>query len=302
MKVSNHRKTYFTLLLLVWVGVGKLHAQDSSASTTILALQYFLPENNVPFIDVTTKKKTGRKFEPVKDVVVNVYLNEIAAGNLLGKVVTEIHGQGRVAFPASLKAAFDSLDEFTIVAESVPTGKEEALSAELTIKKAMLSIDTSFEDGVRTVSAQLKEKKGNKWLPVGDVEMKLRIKRLLSNLSVGEEETYTADSAGTASAPFMRDSIPGDEKGNITLLAKVEENDTYGNLEVQKQAPWGIATKMKSNFWHRTLWSTGNRAPIWLLVIAFSIIVGVWGTVIYLVGQVIKIKKMGRQFDLNVKA
>ena len=143
----------------------------------------------------------------------------------------------------------------------------------------------------------LKEKKGDEWIAVGKIEMKLSIKRLLGNLTVGEAETFTSDSTGTASAAFIKDSMPGDAKGNIILVARVEDNDSYGNLVVEKPVPWGKVAKAETNFWHRTLWSTGNRAPVWLLVIAFAIIIGVWGTLIYLVRQVLKIKKMGKVYD-----
>lgn len=49
-------------------------------------------------------------------------------------------------------------------------------------------IDTVSEDGVRSVTAQLKEKVGQEWVAVKDIEMKLGIKRALGNLSVGEDK------------------------------------------------------------------------------------------------------------------
>ena len=129
-------------------------------------------------------------------------------------------------------------------------------------------------------------------MPVKDIEMKLRIKRMLGNLSVGDAETYTADSTGTASAEFKRDSMPGDQKGNLTLVARVEDNDKYGNLVVEKTVPWGVAVKQNKNFFdQRTLWSTRFRTPLWLLFMAYSIVIGVWGTIIYLIWQIVKIKK-----------
>lgn len=285
------------LLLLLSISAGKTYAQETETPPTLLSLKYFLPENKVPYVSVFTKKKIGRKFEPVPGITVNVYLTEVAPGNLIGKVTTASNGEGRVAFPTVLKTSWDALDAFTIVAESVPAGKEELLSAELPIKKAILIIDTVNEDGVRNVTGMLKVKKGSEWATVPDVEMKLKIKRELGNLTVGDAETYTSDTSGIASAGFIKDSMPGDAKGNIILVARVEDNDDYGNLEVEKTVPWGKVAQAQPNFWHRTLWSTGNRAPIWLLVIAFSIIIGVWGTVIYLVKQVFKIKKMGKAFD-----
>ena len=298
MKKNNHHKLLLIFLFLFATAVDKIQAQDSAAaSPTLLSLRYFLPENKIPYIIVNTKKKVGRQFLPVKNIPVNVYFGEVAEENLLGKVVTAVNGEGRVAFPASLKANWDSLDGFKIMAESVPAKGEELLSADITIKKAILVIDTLLVDAVRTVTGLLKEKKGDEWIAVGEIEMKLSIKRLLGNLTVGEAETYTSDSTGTASAEFKKDSMPGDAKGNIILVARVEDNDNYGNLVVEKNVPWGNVAKAETNFWHRTLWSTGNRAPIWLLVIAFAIIIGVWGTLIYLVWQVFKIKKMGKVYD-----
>jgi hypothetical protein len=298
MKANFHHKIIAILLLLLSTGIFKTNAQDSVATPTILGLRYFLPENKVPYLEVSTKKKVGRKFEPVNSIPVKVYFGDATENNLLGKIVTGKEGLGRVAIPASFKAAWDSLNEFTFNAESVPAKSEESLTTDLTIKKAKLTIDTSTsEEGVRMVTAQLKEKKGNEWIPVKEIEMKLGIKRMLGNLTVGEAETYTSDSSGLASAEFKRDSIPGDLKGNLVLVARVEDNDTYGNHVVEKSVPWGKAVQAESHFWHRTLWSTGNRAPVWLLFIALSIIIGVWGTIFYLVKQLLKIRKMGKELD-----
>lgn len=290
----------FIFILILWstvISKTKVQAQDSTVSPTVLGVRYFLPENKVPYIEVSTKKKVGKKFEPITGIHVNVYFNEASAGNLLGNIVTGKTGEGRVALTASFKSAWDSFNEFKFIAVADSSTGNEALSTDMTIKKAILVIDTASADGVRTVTAQLKEKKGNEWVAVKEIEMKMGIKRLLSNLSVGDAETYTSDSTGLASAEFKRDSIPGDDKGNLVLVAKVDDNDSYGNLVVQMQAPWGKAVKEESNFWHRTLWSTGNRAPIWLLFIALSIIVGVWATLIYLIRQLFKIRKMGKEFE-----
>ena len=297
MKPRNHHKLFFLLLLLFGASIHNSYAQDSAASPALLSLRYFLAENKVPYVDVNTRKKVGRKFEPVKGISVNIYFNEAISANLLGKVVTGTDGVGRVALPPSLKASWDSINEFKFLAVSDSTPGEESLSSDITIKKAILVLDTSSAGGIRSVTAQLKEKKGNEWVPVKEIEMKLGIKRILGNLTVGEAETYTSDSTGTASAGFNRDSIPGDEKGNIILVARVEDNDNYGNLVVEKSVPWGKAVQADTHFWHRSLWSTGNRAPGWLLFMALSIMLGVWGVIFYLIRQLLKIKKMGREYD-----
>lgn len=301
MKVNNHHKLFIIFLFLIFAAITKTNAQDSVAAEPELSVRYFLPENKVPYIEINTKKKIGRKFEPISGITVNVFFNEPEENNLLGKIITGNTGLGKVAFPASFKANWDSLNEFKFVAVSEASKSMESLSTDITVKKAVLVIDTIVEDGIKTMTAQLKEKIGDEWVPVKDIEMKLGLKRLLSSLSVGEAETYTSDSAGTASAEFLRDSIPGDKKGNIVLVARVEDNDVYGNLVEEKVVPWGNVFQSENHFWHRSLWSTGNRAPGWLLFLALVIIIGVWGTLFYLIVQVVKIRKMGKEVSSSFR-
>ncbi|MEO6406248.1 MAG: hypothetical protein ABIY51_02755 [Ferruginibacter sp.] len=296
MKQHNMYKIIILLVFSFGITAVKLQAQDSTAPATILALRYFLPANKLPYLEVSTKKKNGRKLEPVKAIPVNVYLGEVNETNLLGKTITGAEGLGRIIIPPSFKAVWDTTNSLHFLAVSEPVKGEEDMTADITIKKAILVIDTLSVEGVRTVTAILKEKSGSDWIPVKDIEMKLSIKRSLGNLTVGEAETYTADSTGLASAAFIKDSMPADKAGNIVLVASVEDNDDYGNLAVEKHVSWGkpvISTQ--NNFWHRSLWSTGNRAPFWLLIIALSIIGGVWGVIIYLITQIIKIKKLGKE-------
>ncbi|HEY5405492.1 MAG TPA: hypothetical protein VIJ92_00330, partial [Ginsengibacter sp.] len=224
MKMYRHHKFIMLLMLILGAFVETINAQDSAAtSPTLLSINYFLPANHVPYLEITTKKKVGRKFEPVQNISVNIYFNEAEQKNLLGKVVTDAIGKGRIGLPPSFKNTWDSLDEFKFLAQSDSSARQVPLSADVTIKKAILSVDATLVDSARTVIGELREKNGNAWVAVKDVDMQLSIKRMLGNLSVGDEATYTSDSTGVSSAGFKKDSIPGDEKGNIILVAKVDD-------------------------------------------------------------------------------
>ena len=88
-------------MFLLATSVGTIHAQDSAAaSPTLLSISYFLPATNVPYLEVTTKKKVGRKFEPVQNISINIYFNEAEQKNLLGKVITDTIGKGKNWFAA----------------------------------------------------------------------------------------------------------------------------------------------------------------------------------------------------------
>lgn len=302
MKMNNPTKFLMSFLLLFSIKSLHLFSQDTTSLLPVMTIKYYLPTNKTPYLLVNTKKKVGRKFEAVKGIPIKVYFNDTSSNNLLGKTVTDDFGLGKVTIPLHLKASWDSLNSFTFIAITHPKNEEETVSSEVTIKKSILIIDTLSVNGVKTVSAQLKEKIGNNWVAVKDIEMKLCIKRMLGDLTVGDAESYTSDSTGFASAEFKQDSLAGDEKGNLLLIAKIEDNDSYGNLTIEKSVPWGKVVHPENIFLKRTLWSTSNRAPIWLLIIALSIIIGVWSTLFYLIKQIFIIKKIGKNFDLNASA
>jgi hypothetical protein len=130
--------------------------------------------------------------------------------------------------------------------------------------------------------------------------MKVGISRKGGILPAGDAPTYTTDSSGSVTVEFKKDSLPGDGKGNIFLAAKVEDNDTYGNLLIEKSVPWGVALKPDNNFFsQRTLWTTSNRTPPWLLFMAYTMIFIVWGTILYLVRQMFKIKKLSKDVSAS---
>jgi hypothetical protein len=137
------------------------------------------------------------------------------------------------------------------------------------------------------------ELKDTVWTPVKAIDVKIAVKRLDADLNVAETPTYETDSLGVASADFKRDSLPGDSKGNLTLIAKVEDNDVYGNLSSEKIVPWGKSIKYYTEFDKRTLFARRGKSPLWLELLAYSIVIAVWGVLIYLFGQIKKLKQLG---------
>ena len=129
MKLNYLTNPFVFLFLLMGTMIGKSNAQDTAVSSTILSLRYFLPENKVPYIDISTKKKVGRQFEPVKGIAVTVYLNEANSKNVLGSIVTGTKGEGRVALPSSLKIQWDSANEFKFIAVSDSDAGTESLQS-----------------------------------------------------------------------------------------------------------------------------------------------------------------------------
>jgi hypothetical protein len=266
------------------------------AKQPLLDVMYFSYNNNIPYVQVMARLKQGRKFDPVKGVTLKVYLDSISAASLMtDKAVTDETGKANATMPPSLQKEWNASGKHKFIAEASGVKEFEREKAEIEITKARLLIDTATVSETKNITASFVALEDGNWIPVKDVEVKIMIKRLGGNLTVGDEATYTTDSSGTVTAEFKRDSIPGDENGNIVLIAKVEENDNYGNLSIEKTAKWGAPLTYYNTFNDRSLFATRNKTPIWLLFMAYLIIGIVWGTLIYLVFQIFKIKKLGKQ-------
>lgn len=266
--------------------------EDSVAAKELTTLKYFNEKNSLQYLLLENKLKTGQKIEPQKNKIFHLYLDSIAAINKIADVTTDKDGRAKSFLPIALKGNWEANPQHKFLA--VAAGKEDEVAAELEIIKAKLSIDTVADAETRSISVQVMKYENNDWAPAGDVEMKVGIQRLGGILSAGDEETYTTDSSGAVTVELTKDSLPGDQRGNVVLVAKVEDNDQYGNLVVEKAVPWGVAAKSGKNFFQqRKLWATKFRTPIWLLFLANSVIIGVWGTIIYLVIQIVRIRKIG---------
>jgi hypothetical protein len=259
-----------------------------------LNVSYYQPSNNIPYVLVTTKTKVERKFIGVKDLKVNVYLNEASDSNLLQSFQSDVTGEQRIYIPTSFKRVWDAASSFTFIAVAGANKEFDETKGEVQVAKAKIEIDTSRTEETKNVIVNVKTLQNGKWVPANGVELKIAVKRSLGNLPIGDEETYTTDSTGSVSAEFKRDSLLGDSKGNFILIARTEDNENFGNLFAEKNVNWGAVPILDNSFYQRSLWATSSRTPIWLLVLAGSIIAGVWGTIIYLISQVIKIRKMGK--------
>lgn len=292
MKKMNLNK-YYILFLSVFFLLQHdvcVAQDDTAAAQPIVKLHYFNNNNSVQYLILESLLKKNKKFTPQQNKTYSLFIDSSSEKNLVAKMTTDESGKAKAFIPPSLKAIWDGAAQHTFI---VKAGEEEVIS-DYIITKAKIKIDTASTDGVRSITASVMKYENNEWVPAADVEMKLGIQRLGSILSAGDEATYTTDSTGMVTVELKKDSMPGDLKGNYVLAAKVEDNDQFGNLEVEKTVPWGTVVKADNSFFSlRTLWTTRFRTPYWLLFMAYGIVIAVWGTMIYLIMQIVKIKKLG---------
>jgi hypothetical protein len=293
MKTMKNNKNILLLLsLLMLLCVQRSAAQEKETTKEIVQMKYYNDSNSVQYLVLESLLRKGKKTEPQANKTYVLYLDSLGADQHIAKVITDQAGKAKTFLPPELSDKWKANAKHTFIA--VEPGKEDVVT-ELEVSKAKISIDTIPGEGTRSITVQVMKYENEEWLPAAEVELKVGIQRLGGVLNAGEEEAYTTDSTGTVTVDLIKDTLPGDEKGNIVLVAKTEDNDQFGNLLITKGVPWGKAVKPDEHFFQqRALWATKFHTPVWLLFMAYSIIIGVWGTIVYLIFQIIKIKKLGR--------
>ena len=286
--MKEFKLTALTIVLTLLV-TGISFAQVEK-NKLILGLGYFNDNNQLQYLKTTAKAKINGKFTPVGGVHVKFYINSESPEHLLGSAKTDANGQAALMIPPGAKDEWNKSPKQSFLAIADSTDLYKAVSTSIDLTKARIKLDTA-ED--KKINATLVEQQGSNWAPVKGVDMKIAVKRLGGDLNVTETPTVTTDSLGVASADFKLLNLPGDLKGNLVLVASVEDNDIYGNLSTERTVPWGTPTDYVSDYDKRSLFARAGRAPFWLIWMASGITLSVWLVLFYLFLQIRKLKKLG---------
>jgi hypothetical protein len=160
----------------------------------------------------------------------------------------------------------------------------ETADGEVTVKKAQLQITPVKEDSLLTVKVKFVSP-GAADSAGKDLTIGIFVKRSYNPLKIGEG---TTDENGEVTVEIPA-NLPGDDKGNITLMAKIDENETYGNLEASAVQQWGKPVSTKLEEQPRALWSV--HPPLWMLITFISLMVIVWGHFLVIVYELFRLRK-----------
>ncbi|MFZ1263220.1 MAG: hypothetical protein WAT34_06875 [Chitinophagaceae bacterium] len=189
---------------------------------------------------------------------------------------------------------------FNVKADALATDKEgklhfkavfagnkamEPVNEELTIKRARLEITPVKGDSLLTVQVKLIDVGTGTETPVPEIALGIFVKRTFFPLKIGEG---TTDENGEVSVEIPQ-KLPGDAKGNITLLAKLDENELYGNMEAGVTQPWGTPVSDKFQELPRALWSA--HPPLWMMITFIILMCTVWGHYLVIIIQLFRLRK-----------
>lgn len=161
-------------------------------------------------------------------------------------------------------------------------------SLNLFSQETKIDLTLKVQDSVRYCNVKVM----NADTAVKNITLKFYVKRLFSLLPITE---VTTDENGLAESVFPND-LPGDSLGNLIVVAKITEDDNYGTVETSSVINWGLKPKNhKEESGLRSLSAARDKAPMYLIFVSNTIIIGIWGTLIYVFLQLFKIKKNSKK-------
>ena len=282
-------------LLMVSLLPCRLAAQTDSVKKTVPApeaavitlspvLSFVSIQKADSSIDLKASLRLKQKGSSVKLPLLKVkfILVTDTASKDLGFVITDRNGQA-VLNTKTAALLPDKEGKLHIKAIFAGNKQMEPAAAEVTIQKARLTITALKQDSILKVTARLTD--AGTGAAVAKATIGVFVKRSFYPLKIGEA---TTDENGEASVEIPA-SLPGDVKGDITVLARLDENEIYGNVEAGSKQPWGIAVSDKAQQPPRALWST--HPPLWMLFTFLILVVTVWGHYIVIIYELFRLRK-----------
>ena len=275
------------VILLMLVASSGAMAQDDTQVQTVLKLEYFHVDSLQSLTGTLLSRQEGR-YQPLEGMEINFKLMQGGTEKSIGSALTNEKGKVAMAIPEELLSGGGDKGLYSFTASFAGKDKYGKSSGATTMKP--LKMEMSFFQKEQEKMADLKafeQDKDGKWVPVEGLEVQFYVPRTFSLLKVGKGKI----SGGAASLEFPT-HIPGNALGYLTLMAKVEDNEVYGNVEVSGTINWGKPLPPVKVI-KRGLGDTD--APLWMVYTLIVLLSLVWFHYMYVIYTVFRIRHLGKQ-------
>jgi hypothetical protein len=293
--MKSYIKTTICIFLVSLVFIQKpLFSQEKNDSvaevTPNLSLIYMSNSDTIILTaNISVRRETGNF--GLENAEIGFSLSNGTETKNLGIVKTGYDGAAIFKVPVKSGLLKDKEGKTIYTAGFAEKGKYLAASISLTIKLAQIQLTFSKEDSIHTIHVKATQTEGNNEVkPIPNETVIVYVPRMLSDLKIGE---VTLDANGMGSLEFTG-GLVGDSLGNLLVIAKIEENDNFGNVQGKSTVSWGIPKQyFLAERPARELWTP--VAPVWMIVTLIVMLAGVWGHYIFAVIQLVIIKRQSKQ-------
>jgi molybdopterin-containing oxidoreductase family membrane subunit len=275
------------ILLLILVSSTHAMTQDETKTRTVLKLEYSHVDSTQNLNALLQAKVEGR-YLPLKGMEIDFKFVRDGKEKSMGTALTD--EQGKVSFPIPEDIIATKGDKGIYSFGALFSGKDNYGNASAGTSMKPLRMEISFSQKGQEKMIDLKAfetgKKNDQWVPVENLEIQFYVPRTFSLLKIGKG-TITN---GMASLEFPT-SIPGNQLGYLTIVAKVEENETYGNVAVSGTINWGKPLPLVKII-KRGLGDTD--APLWMVYTLIVLLSIVWFHYMYVIFTIFRIRRLGK--------
>lgn len=276
------------LALLTTAFVAK--SQEVSKSSSSLKLEYN-NESGAKSLVATLRVKQEKQYIPYVEELNFYYVSD--TGNvLIGTKNTDEEGRSVFYIPSDFDYGDTSEGIFSYEVVFEGNDKYKSSSGSTEIKNVQMEISFSQKEDEKLIIVDVLEISANGYLtPVDGVDIVFYVPRTFTLLKIGEG-TLTDGKAATE----FPTTLPGDSLGYLTVVAKIEENDDYGNAETKASINWGKPLP-PMQITHRGLGDT--NAPLWMVYTLIVLLSTVWFHYLYAIYTIFRIKKEGNKIEIN---
>ncbi len=235
---------------------------------------------------------SGVKVYP-EGVIITVSAEKDSAKVKLGTVSTDWKGKATFEIPAGRTVAKGSDGFYSFLANFDGYGKFAAVDGSVKVKDITLELNFDPLDTAKIAHVFAYEigAKGEK-IMVPNLDVDFCVTRIFCLYPFGTAKT---DSTGQCSVAFPR-TLPGDSVGEVVLVARIMDNDTYANVETRKSVKWGVPFIPELKL-HRGLGDTD--APLWMVYTLIVLLSAVWFHFSYIIFLMLRINSIGKKMLRN---
>jgi hypothetical protein len=285
--MRNRLNSRFNFLGLLSVLLFALSFHSLNAQNKVrLKAQYNKIMDSLSYVDIVATSKIDRKNIKVSDIEIYVF-NKLEDDNIeLGKIKTNYKGETRFFIEDLNAIQSDSSNTYNLLFTFKGNETFKRAKKRISFKNADIIAKIVVKDSINYVEATLTDSGVNS--PIVEQGLTIRVQRLFEPLVLGKEFNNTNDD-GAILVP-IEEGIPG-VNGNLIFEVVLKDSDDYGTVKALISSAIGTPVVDESTFNERTMWSTRDKTPIFLLIFPNLLIFGIWGLIIYLIINLFKISK-----------
>ena len=210
----------------------------------------------------------------------------------LAAIQTDMEGDAEIRIDKVSEKLVRMEDQYLFKATFSGSHGYETAKDSIAVKSLEMSLAFAEVDSVKTIVAEASETDAEgKRIPLEDADVYFYVPRSFSLLPVGDGWFM----GGSAEVDFPT-SLPGDSAGNLTIVARIEDHELYGNVVAEAVKDWGLAVPRVVVEKRRGLGDTD--APLWMVYTLIVLLSIVWFHYLYVFYVMIKIKKLQRNKEV----